>query len=544
MHLNGVSSLISIDGRSILKACRVTPSLDLLWGLGRCLVTLWQQENGYAACSHAEETSVRVLFNKHATTFLTCNIRWGHCLKPHCPIRESALLWLSFFSCTVFHSMWSLPGFARLRASFSRENVFSFYLHPTALSWGFFYLHLGSCTFLHSRRSPWLASFGYASCVTGADFSYLRVLLQLGVIGSLPAAYFYVCKKRICCQCCVAAPPDCYRGSSHYFKCWWLRPDCETITGCFTSNRCPPHRFYGHQRNSLQSIIWFNCRHHGLRNDEGSELVGGFSFPCTPVASLRFHPRRSFSFFFYCCGHMCHCPRRSKLGCFAHNYCHFLASYDSVLRSGSAASFCSSQRALFLPYSGSISRWDYRTHNCFYHSSFDQKPSSCVPSSPLLCYSMTRSVGYCSGYSAVSSSDRDFVVYFNICTINSGFFFSSSCIFLPSFTCSCNHTNFDYGSSAVHLPLAFVVFPFYPSSPRAAPSPAQSSVMPEPAASSTLPCGLVTALFRERPARAISAFAELDEAFFALEDRVLKVELFLAKPTSCEANLRSQISAL
>lgn len=45
-------------------------------------------ENGYAVCLHAGEISVRVSFNAHATTSLTCRTGWGHC-----PTLNPSLTW-------------------------------------------------------------------------------------------------------------------------------------------------------------------------------------------------------------------------------------------------------------------------------------------------------------------------------------------------------------------------------------------------------------------------------------------------------------------
>lgn len=72
----------------------------------------------------------------------------------------------------------------------------------------------------------------------------------------------------------------------------------------------------------------------------------------------------------------------------------------------------------------------------------------------------------------------------------------------------------------------------------------QSPVEPEPAASDTVPCGSIIAPLGKHHGRPDAKFAELDEARFACEDRVLKLEPSLAKSTSGKPELRTHVSAI
>lgn len=138
----------------------------------------------------------------------------------------------------------------------------------------------------------------------------------------------------------------------------------------------------------------------------------------------------------------------------------------------------------------------------------------------------------CNDYPAVGYRARDFVGYFNLRTIGIGSFFSASSVFFcPSFFC--------YASF-----FALITSPPHFSSLAATPSSVQPPMAPKPGAPTTSPRGPVTTLLLERLLRWDGEFAELDETFYARENRVLKLELFSVKSVSNEATLRSQMSAL
>lgn len=71
----------------------------------------------------------------------------------------------------------------------------------------------------------------------------------------------------------------------------------------------------------------------------------------------------------------------------------------------------------------------------------------------------------------------------------------------------------------------------------------QSSA-PEPVASNTPPRGPVVALLRKLLTHRDAKFAELDKTFIAREDRVLELESSLARSSSGETTLLSQVGAL
>lgn len=100
------------------------------------------------------------------------------------------------------------------------------------------------------------------------------------------------------------------------------------------------------------------------------------------------------------------------------------------------------------------------------------------------------------------------------------------------------------GSSAMHLCPTSVIFPPQPSSLRAAPLSVQPLVLLEPASLSTPPRKLVNSLLCDCLARRDDAFAELDEALLACDDRTPRLKSSLAKSASDEANLYSEVCAL
>lgn len=116
--------------------------------------------------------------------------------------------------------------------------------------------------------------------------------------------------------------------------------------------------------------------------------------------------------------------------------------------------------------------------------------------------------------------------------------------FVPSSSVSATVPISTRGFSSMHLSPALVISPPQPSPPTAAPSFVQPPMAPKPAASSTQPHGPVIALLRELLARREAEFAVLDEALLTREDLVMEPESSLAKSSSGEVNLRSQVSAL
>lgn len=141
--------------------------------------------------------------------------------------------------------------------------------------------------------------------------------------------------------------------------------------------------------------------------------------------------------FFHRREHLHHCPRGSESRRFARQKHYFSASYASVLEVCSRTSHCFSQRAISFLYSEYIFCWDYQACQRFYHSLlhsaaylhppdyFNRRPSPRIFTLSFPCYSINRSVGYCNVYLAVSCGARDFIGYFNICAINTGFRFCS-----------------------------------------------------------------------------------------------------------------------
>lgn len=105
-------------------------------------------------------------------------------------------------------------------------------------------------------------------------------------------------------------------------------------------------------------------------------------------------------------------------------------------------------------------------------------------------------------------------------------------------------SNSTFGSFAMHLSLASVVFPPQPSSPPAAFPSVQHAKVPEPVSSSTPLRELVTTSLSEIHARQKAEFVKLDEAFLAREDRVQELESSVVNSTSGKADYRSLVSAL
>lgn len=90
----------------------------------------------------------------------------------------------------------------------------------------------------------------------------------------------------------------------------------------------------------------------------------------------------------------------------------------------------------------------------------------------------------------------------------------------------------------------WIVSPFQPSVLVAVPATVHPPAALEPASTSTSPRASVIALLRERLARQDAEFVKLDETFLAHKDRVLELKSSVAKSTTSEANLCSQVSTL
>lgn len=159
---------------------------------------------------------------------------------------------------------------------------------------------------------------------------------------SFPFPYSLNCKERARCYCCVAAALD-------YFA--LPRENAVLIvsmTLIWLVNHYRLHYVHSLSTSStlrtlkkgLRSFIRYDRRHQCLENDEKSGLVCNFSFFCSSVASLRFCSGRCFSFSHFR-EYSCHSLEGSALIHFVHHYRLSLASYASILRIPSRASYCS-----------------------------------------------------------------------------------------------------------------------------------------------------------------------------------------------------------
>lgn len=199
------------------------------------------------------------------------------------------------------------------------------------------------------------------------------------------------------------------------------------------------------------------CRRYGLRNSGYSKLVNGCALFCSPTASLWVFTGRNLSFSF-CRKTACRRSWGAALSRPAQYHCCSLTSRAFVLGVGSSTSYSFSQRSLYFLHSKFFSCRCFRAHNhVHYPSSFRSaaslRPSAFVhwdsssefPGLFFFCSSVGRSVGYCSGCSAVDYCSRDFIGYFNICFISIAFLFSSFWVFLWSlFSRFHNRIDFDY----------------------------------------------------------------------------------------------------